>query len=101
MSGPQGLKQTPWDNPPVPTPGGSGEIGIGGGLDSDPGPQGIQQMPWTDAPVPVPGMAATSGDADLPHAPLFSTLSDNIAPGTSFDTGQAGITQSRNTVDKR
>lgn len=99
MAGPNGIKQSPWDGAPAPTPGGSGYAGIGGGLDSDPGPNGIQQTPWENPVCPTPGLSATGGDSDLPAAPAFTTLSDNIAPGTSFDPGQAGITPS-NTIDR-
>ena len=99
MAGENGIKQSPFDGF-VPTPGGSGQSGIGGGLDSDAGPNGIQQTPWSNPICPVPGMGATGGDADLPQAPDFTTLSDNIAPGTSFDPGQSGI-EPKNTIDKR
>lgn len=100
MAGPNGIKQAPWTDAPVPTPGGSGYGGIGGGLESDPGPNGIQQTPWDNPVCPTPGLSATPGDSDLPAAPTFSTPSDNIAPGTSFDPGQDGI-KNRNTIDKR
>jgi hypothetical protein len=100
MSGPNGIKQTPWDNPPAPTPGGEGYAGIGGGLESDPGPNGITNSPFANPACPVPGLSPTAGDSDLPQAPTFTTPSDNIAPGTSFDPGQAGITPS-NTVDRK
>jgi hypothetical protein len=95
-----GIKQYPWTDMPVPVPGGSGDQGIGGGLESDPGPNGIQQSPWTDPICPTPGLSPTPNSPDLPIGPTFSTLSDNIAPGTSFDPGQAGITPD-NTVNRK
>lgn len=95
-----GIKQYPWTDMPVPVPGGSGDQGIGGGIQVDPGPQGIQQMPWKDAPCPVPGTSATPNSPDLPIAPDFSSFKDSIAPGTSFDPGQAGVTPS-NTIDRK
>lgn len=100
MSGSNGIKQTPWDNPPVPTPGGSGYAGIGGGLESDPGGNGIQNSPYDKPACPTPGLEATAGDSDLPNAPTFTTFDDNIAPGTSFDPGQAGM-KAQNTIDRK
>ena len=101
MSGPNGLSNMPWTNPPVPTPGGEGTQGIGGGLESDAGPNGIQNSPWTSPPMGTnPSLSPTGGDGDLPQAPTFSSLTDNIAPGTSFDPGQDGM-KGQNTIDKR
>jgi hypothetical protein len=95
-----GIRNSPWTDAPVPTPGGSGDIGIGGGLESDAGPNGIQQTPWKDPICPAPGLGATSGNSDLPAAPPFATFNDSIAPGTNLDPG-AGLKTSRNTIDKR
>jgi hypothetical protein len=95
-----GIKQYPWTDMPVPVPGGTGPIGIGGGLESDGGPNGLSSVPWSNHGTPVPGTAATANSADLPMAPDFASVQDGIAPGTSLDPG-AGISNSRNTVDKR
>lgn len=95
-----GIKQYPWQDMPVPVPGGSGPIGIGGGLDSDPGPNGITNSPWSNPVCPAPGTEATAGNSDLPNAPAFASVQDGIAPGTNLDAG-AGLKTSRNTVDKR
>ena len=62
MSDENGLRQSPWDSPPVPTPSAeSGDQGIGGGLDPQSGPNGLQNSPWASPPVPTPSNTDESG----------------------------------------
>lgn len=93
-----GLKQSPWENPPVPTHDAtSGDQGIGGGLDAGAGPNGLTSVPWTGAPVPTPGNMDESGPFGNPSR--FSTLDGSTHEG---ETLQGDITMPpMHTIDKK
>ena len=93
-----GLKQSPWENPPVPVHDAqSGDQGTGGGFDSDPGASGLTAVPWAGAPVPTPSNMTESGPFGNPSR--FSTLDGSTHQG---ETLQGDITPSLNrTLDKK
>lgn len=94
-----GLKQSPWDNPPVPTPEAtSGDQGVGGGLEAGPGGNGLTSIPWKEAPVPVPSNLDAVG-GPFGDTSRFSQLDGSTHEGESL---QGDITfPPSNTIDKR
>lgn len=88
----------PWSDAPVsPHDAGSGDQGIGGGLDQGAGGNGLTTVPWSNAPVPTPDGADESGPFGNPSR--FSTLDGSTHQG---ETLQGDITSPpRPTIDKR
>lgn len=93
-----GLKQSPWEAPPVTAPDAqSGDQGTGGGFTSDPGANGLSNVPWSGAPVPVPGNLTESGPFGNPSR--FSSVDGGTHEGESL---QGDITATpTHTIDKK
>jgi len=93
-----GLQQSPWASPPVPThDASSGDQGIGGGLDAGAGPSGLRQSPWASPPVPTPSNMDESGPFGNPSR--YAVVDGSTRRG---ETLADDITQPpMHTVDKR
>lgn len=98
MSDQNGLQQSPWASPPVPTPSQtSGDQGIGGGFDAGSGGNGLSQSPWSNPPVPTPAGMVESGPFGNPSR--YSSVDGATHQGESL---QEEITPRQSTtIDKR
>lgn len=96
--GDNGIQNSPFDKAwPTPDVGGTGLNGIGGGTIEDSGASGITNSPF-DKATPAPGIACTPV-ADFGGAPPYTVdLDGGDGPGS---TDALGISNSRNTIDKR
>ena len=93
-----GLRQSPWSNPPVPTHSAeSGDQGIGGDLTPQAGASGDIQHPWASPPAPTPSNTTESGPFGNPSR--FSSVDGSTQKDT---THQGDITlPPHRTIDKR
>lgn len=93
-----GLQQSPWTNPVVPTPSATeGDQGVGGGLDVGGGENGLRQTPWANPIVPTPSATVESGPFGNPSR--MSSVDGSTHEG---ETLQGDITSPPlNTIDKR
>ena len=100
MSSNNGITQSPFADAVVPThDAGSGDQGIGGGLDLGGGANGITNTPWSNPVVPVPAGGVESGPFGNPSR--FASVDGGTHQGDSELAPIGNITGSRNTIDRR
>lgn len=91
----QGITQSPFANPVVPTPSATeGDQGIGGDLDMGAGANGLQQTPWANPIVPTPSGTVESGPFGNPSR--FSSVDGSTRKGESH---QGDITTNMPSAD--
>lgn len=96
-----GIRQTPWSNPPFATPdiGGTGLNGIGGGLDDPGGPNGIVNSPFSQV-WPTPGQQASSDALGAP-SPNFVNVDGQQGPAGSQIPGDINLHKVNSDMSKK